>query len=265
MKAAVDIMDGQPKIKPLTTMLEINDNHRTGEYSGESYFHPFVELIQSLGYKTEAEAFFKKLTINDITFEVDVDSASYMAQNQYTRNKYQRKPENRFVTLKWRSYESNYILKVFINKETPVAKIKMKIDKAIEWHKNKEQQFADKKMQDNKNTETIALHYLKNSGIRKSIKYVLIEKGTIFFAFHDSFSLKLNADGTFVSAQFYPIEMKSIDDIDALANSVLTRTEDFESVCKLIIGAGQISNDLIEWSKDRYHIHFYTETMSTEK
>lgn len=175
-----------------------------------------------------------------------------------------RKPENRFITLGWQSHSSTYVAKVFINKETETEKLKKKITKAIEWHNNREQEIADRQSNDKKNTELIGLHYLGNSTVKESLRHVLIEKGQIHFSFKDFFSLILKADNTFVSASLHPKELKSMDEIDGFANSILSRTEAFESVVKLIMDCGKISDELIEWSKEQYHKYFYTETMSTK-
>lgn len=262
MKA--DIMDTKPSKKTETTMLEINDTGRQNEYNGISYLVPFISLIQSLGYEVESESFFNSLIISGVKFYVDVDSASFMSKNAYTRERYERKPQNRFVTLRWGSHESNYILKVFINKETPVAKLKMKIDKAIEWHNNRQQHFADTKIQNDKNTETVALHYLKSNTVKDALRHVVIEQGKIQFVFKGLFDLTIKADGTLESASLRSKDMKSLDEVEEFANSILTKAEAFESVVKIIIAADKLSGELIEWAGTQYNRYFYIETMSTE-
>lgn len=263
-----DIMDTKPKKVVATTMYEINDSGRNGEFTaGFDYYSSFVSFIESLGFEIDYK--YKDhpslgVVINGVQFAINTGNCSYMSKNGWTRDKFVRKPVNRFITLAWNSHDSNYVLKVFINKEMETEKLKSKINKAIEWNNNREQEIADRELNDKKNTETIGLHYLGNNTVKEALRNVLIEKGQIRFNFKDRFGLIINADSTFVSATFHPAEMKSFEDIDEFANSILTRTESFESVVKIILATEKISEELIGWSEGQYHKYFYTETMSTE-
>jgi len=259
-----DIMDVKPKVKVDTTMYEVNDSGRNGEINGSHYFSSFVSFIESLGYDVETRPHSENIKIKGIEFCVNTGNASFMSRNSYTRITSIRKPQNRFITLSWSSWGSNYILKVFINKEMETAKLKQKIDKAIEWYNNRDKEIADRQLNDQKNTETIGLHYFGNATIKSSVNRLLVHQGEITFSFHDRFYLIIKADSSFSKAEFHPNEMKSIDEVESFANSILARSEDFESVCRLILDAGKISDELIEWSKGQHHKYFYTKTMSTE-
>lgn len=259
----------QNKVKQKhTTIFEINDSRRQYEFRGESYIKPFLNFIESLGYEPMNKELrgSEYITIKGFDFYIDTSAASFMGRQAYTQKEAPRKPENRFVALRCDPESDNTLLRVIINKEMDVAKIKAKIDKAIKASEDREAEIADYHTTNKNNTERVGLHYISHEIIQDAIKYVLIQAKCIYFSFKDSrYRLTISTDGKLLAAGLDTGSLDSLDKVKKLTKQISHDTGIFEYVVSAILNHPPLPADLIQWADTMSNQYFYTETMSTRR
>ncbi len=267
----MDILETKKTKKVETTMYEVGDRiDRKFEFSGDGYLKSFWGFVESLGYDVSEKfpdsdhrnSFQQYIIINGVEFEINVDNASYMSRNAYTREDNVRKPQNRFIAL---TYRSKNIVKIFFNKEYETKKLKTKIDAAIQKDHDIELEIVDRKNRDRNNTAAIAAIYMNNTSVSEAITLIKIHRGEVRFYFHDAaYSLAIKTDNSFVQVSFDPEEMKSPEEFVSFVLTVKERADKIALVVSDIINSNKMSDELVQWAAEAYERTFYCETMSAD-
>jgi hypothetical protein len=189
-----------------------------------------------------------------------------MAKNAYTRERYERKPQNRFITItNGSSFDNTYIAKVHFNKELDAKKLRNKINKAIDDYNERIASVAKREETDRANTISIASHYLADDDIKNAVECIHIEKGIITFRFKDYFSVKFKASGEFMSLSFYVKEITTNDEVTSFVDSIGDKAWKFEEIFTKIFLYNKLPENLVDWAQTQYNKYFYSSTMSTER
>lgn len=256
------------KSKSHTTMYEVNDSGslREFEYHGDSYIPSFITFIESLGYDVkQSYPGASKILIKGVEMDIDVDHASYMSKNSYTRERSERKQQNRYIRVTSGFMDAPSIIKIFFNKEYDQAKLISKIEayiKSVEEKRIAHDQYLQRNIN---NTIAIGKHYCHTADLRAAISQICIEKGTITFYLAAVGMIQIAASGALIEASFKPRPITKPSDFITLDESIGDNFATFKKTFAAIIACKSISADLQAWAEKMYHGYFYTETMSTEK
>jgi len=193
-------------------VFEINDDNRKHEFKGDGYRQLFIDFIQSLGFDAKLKYDFgSDVIINDEEFNIDIDNASYMSKNGWTREQYVRKPINRFVILKRISHTASTIIKIHFNKEYDGDKLREKINAAIQAKIDQRQRIIDVENKDKENTTAIAENFIRKNGFKDIVSYVRIHKGQISFTIKNaSAQITFKLDGDFLFFDNYSVFSKEV-------------------------------------------------------
>lgn len=257
------------KPKKSTTMFEMDDTNRSYESCGDRYIKPFKDFLATLGYEIvfkypDSPILGDKILIDDIEFKIYAESASYWAEQAFTRKSGPRKAENRYVALQLPSGNA-FVVKVYINKEMETQKIKAKIDAAIQASKDRDAELKRLEVEREANTVLVGNHYFADPKVRGFTKTLGIQQGKISFQFQGRFSLEIMADGSFHQAGYRPDEMNTHDDVMKFATVIGEYTREFNQVVGKIMSTAPLSPEIVAWAQDQHHQYFYAETMSTER
>lgn len=253
-------------VTPSMVMFEINDEKRQSERSNHEYFPLFVEFIQSLGFKTfQHFPTSTSLVINDdCDVDIDVNNASYLSRNSYTREVYVRKPENRYVRLKVGFSPERSIIKIFFNKEYDANKLREKINTEIERQRAVVKSREDRKDYDKNNTKIIGKHY-STALVRKFCKNINISQGLISF-YSDDFCLDIKPDGSFAGFNFFDKNQKCEKEIDfeGYGNRLMNLHGCAIAIYKEL-NVPQLDVEVQEWAKSTSHKHFNVKTQKADR
>lgn len=248
------------KVKNMTTF-EINDTGRDCEYRGTAYVMPFISFLESLNLEpTQKYEHSNNVTIAGVEFAINTDHASFMSKNAYTRDRYERKPQNRYVSLEW---ISKTVVRVYINKEMDADKIKAQIKRAVEQSAERSKVIDDRQNQDRDNTVAIGKNY-STPMLNKVIETIGIEKGVISFHLKNC-SVYFNADGSFIKFSVYIDNVDTIDKMKKKASELSYETNLIPDIVKMLGTMPKLSQELIDWAAKSYHGRFNVKTQNVYK
>lgn len=245
-----------------TTTFEINDTGRDCEYSGHGYVKPFISFLESLNLEpTQTYEHSNNVIIAGVEFAINTDHASFMSKNAYTRDRYERKPQNRYVSLDW---SGKTTVRVYINKEMDADKIKAQIKKSVQGSADRDKEIEDRKKQERDNTVAIGKHYTKGNWIRKHFRMIHIERGVLHFHM-DKVTIYLNAEGTFNRVSVYVSDVTDPKLLRQMASDLSHEVTLIPDLTKMLLAVEPLPADLIEWSKKAYHAQFDVKKQSLKK
>lgn len=261
-----DIFEQAKTTAKETVIFEINDTNREGEYkAGPEYVKAFVSFLESLGFEpTQKYEHSDRVEINGVEFGIGTDNASYMTHQRFTRERSQRKEQNRFVQLE-RGYGTPSI-RVFINVETDGKKLRDRINAAIAERNQKTKAREDYKAEQTRKTIEVGKHYSACLSVRKYVSTIRVDQGNIYFDIDGPGCISISAFGLFHKAEIHFPEMKTVDDLVLY----LTKTSQ-ESVIRLrevteeVLKFPPIPRSLAEWCEGQRHIYFDVKKQSEKQ
>lgn len=237
-------------------VFEINDNGREHEYkAGPGYVNAFIGFLESLGFEPNRKyEHSTDIELDGISFGINTGSASYMSKNVYTRDRFVRKPQNRWVGLE--KGMNGIIVKVYINKEMDATKIKAQINRAIDAANERIKKVTDTQAQDKKNSIAIGDHYSNCKLVKRHCSTIYVEKGTISFHLKGYSSIKIKADGSFDNFSIYMVDVKTIDGLANRAKTIEAEMKVIEAIAKEVTGFNKLPDDLQQWTVNQYHVRY---------
>lgn len=241
-----------PKKQKEIVVFEINDNDREHEFkAGHKYVDEFIGFIESLGFAVSRKyEHSSSIEIQGYEFSINTDSASYRSMNVYTRERFIRKPQNRFVALE-KGYQ-NTVCRVHINQEVDAARIRKQINAAIQKANENEKEYEDRKKKDTENTVAVGEHYGKGKYVKAYVKMISIEKGVLHFDI-GTVSISLSADGSFAKASTHWPQIESFDQLKTCMEQGTLYLGWATKVMEELKTMAPISAELQEWSLKAYH------------
>lgn len=244
------------KSKKDIVIFEINDTGREHEYkAGPGYVEAFIGFLESLGYEpTRKYEHSTDIQLDGVSFAIHTGNASYMSKNIYTRDRFVRKPDNRWIGLE--KCHDSIAVKVYINKEMDAAKIKKQINGAIEEAKGRFREIEDTRAKDRANSITIGEHYSKCKLVKRHCSAVYVEKGTISFNLKGYASIRIKADGSFKGFSLYMSEIGTISEIPVVAHILEKEMKVVSDIAKEVTAFKKLSDDLQQWTVTAYHVRY---------
>lgn len=263
-----DIMDtAAPAPRKAITILEVNDKGREHEYTRyrsyrgwPEYVKLFVSFLESLGYDVEQSyPGNTTVTIEGLHFNIDTDHASFMSRNAWKREVIQRKPENRYIRFCG--------MRFHFNKELDTERIKTKIAEAIQKDKQQKEDNEKYKQLQIDNCNAVGQHFYKNPVLKLNVEQLNIHQGEItLYLNYNIGTIRLKSDGSFKQAQYRPMEINSINELNIYTNNVPYHTEVIRKcVIELVNYIQKLPAHLTEWIDKTYHNYFDFKTGKPKK
>jgi 5S rRNA maturation endonuclease (ribonuclease M5) len=249
------------KTKKSLVVFEINDTERKGELHGYGYASIFADFIESLGFNVDRTniGVLSSIKIDDVSFEINTDNASYMSKNAWSKDINVRKDINRFISLEIGDNRPK-VVKIFFNKEYDGNKIRSKINEVIDTCKKTISDRENRKKTDKDNT--IKVYSILDTNIPAIVKGIRIDLGTIDFTMEDA-RLSIDSSGNFLNLITYNNVHNSLEEV---SDSINKKAKIYE-ICKEVLMAFQkckFDDSLIEWinTSSNHHYNLHTKEYS---
>lgn len=234
-------------------MFEVNDDkpfRKLELKAGHEYVISFIDFIKSMGFDIGLKYIgTDSVLINGHEFFIDINSASYMSQQAWSRERTIRKPQNRFIALRRYSHDTESIIKIHFNKEYSTDKLRTKITKVIsdkeEWIKNQEAN----EISDKKNTIEIAKRYTSNPAIKELLRSIVIHNGLIDLFIIKIGCLTIDLNNNFVHFVFHSQEAKTPEEIRELLKDLETAKQKISQILFFANSQSFLSHEIEEWAK----------------
>lgn len=255
-----DIMDtAKPTSEKEIVVFEVNDKGREHEFSRRVRYHNgwdneyvklFKSFLQSLGYEFEDDGFAEHVYIGGIKYPIETRNASYMSYNAWTRDASVRKPENRFIKFAG--------MRIYFNVEFDAGRLRKKVADAAQEEADRQERIRKRNQLQIDNCNAVGQNYYKNPVLRHNVEQLNIHRGDItLYLKHNIGTIHLNNDGSFKQAQYRPMEINNINELNLYTNNVPAHTEIIRKcVIELVNYIQKLPAPLAQWVNETYHIYF---------